>query len=110
LFSLDRMRLPKFRYTILAAAILGAVIPVVITALLRLRILHMAGGWDLFLWPSSFMLMATENLGYSPQAFAILAWSIGWNILLYVIVFAVLWSLCWVVRAWRASLHDGTTI
>ena len=87
------MRLPKFRYTILAAAILGAVIPLVIMALARLHILW-PGGWDLLLWPSSVMLMATENLGYSPQAFAILAWSIGWNILLYVIIFAVLWSLC----------------
>ena len=104
------MRLPKFRYTRLVAMILGAVIPLVIMALLRLRILDMAGAWDLFLWPSSFMLMATENLGHSPQAFAILAWSIGWNILLYVIVFTVFWSLCWVVRAWRASLRDGTTI
>jgi hypothetical protein len=56
------------------------------------------------------MLMATETLGYSPQAFAILAWSIAWNVLLYVIVFTLLWSLGWVLRAWRASLRDGTTI
>jgi hypothetical protein len=104
------MRLPKFRYIVLVGATLGAVIPLVLMALVRLRILHLLGGWDLFLWPSSIMLMATENLGYSPQAFAILAWSIGWNILLYVIVFAVLWSLCWVVRAWRTSLSDRTTI
>jgi hypothetical protein len=104
------MRLPKFRYIMLVATILGAVIPLVMMALVGLRILHMLGDWDLFLWPSSIMLMATENLGYSPQAFAILAWSIAWNILLYVIVFAVLWSLCWVVRAWRASFRDRTTI
>jgi hypothetical protein len=56
------------------------------------------------------MLMATETLGHSLQAFAILAWSTAWNIILYVIVFSLLWSLGWVFCAWRASLRDGTTI
>jgi len=54
--------------------------------------------------------MATETLGYSLQAFAILTSSIAWNVLLYVIVFTLFWSLGWVLRARRTSLRDGTTI
>ena len=104
------MRLPRFRYAIWSGVIGGVVIPLVVMALFWLRVFHIAGTWLLFIWPTSIMLMATETLGYSPQAFAILAWSIAWNVLLYVIVFTLLWSLGWVLRAWRASLRDGTTI
>jgi hypothetical protein len=103
------MRLPKFRYAALAGTAFGVLVPLILMALFRLHILR-AADWLRFVWPSSFMLMATETLGYSPQAFAILAWSIAWNVLLYVIVFTLLWSAGWVLRAWRASLRDGTTI
>ena len=104
------MRLPKFRYAISAGAILGFLIPVVVTALSELHMLRIPETLVLFFWPSSIMLIATETLGHSPQAFAILGVSIGWNVLLYLIVFTLLWSLAWVLRAWRASLRDGTTI
>ena len=104
------MRLPKFRYAVLGGATFGVVIPLVIMSLFWLRIFHIAGAWLLFIWPSSIMLMATETLGYSAQAFAILAWSIAWNVFLYVILFTLLWSLGWVLRGWRHSLRDGTTI
>jgi hypothetical protein len=104
------MRFPKFRYVISAGAILGFVIPLVVTVLSWLHIFRIPETFVLFIWPSSIMLIATETLGHSPQAFAILGVSIGWNVLLYLIVFALLWSLGWVLRAWRASLRDGTTI
>ena len=65
------------------------------------------GDWLLFVWPSSIMLMATETLGYSWQAFAILAWSIAWNVLLYVLLFIFVWCVGWLLRAWRASLRNG---
>ena len=105
------MRFPKFRHTILAASVLGIVLPLAIMASFQLGMfITPAGDWLLYIWPSSIMLMATETLGHSPQAFAILAWSIAWNVLLYVLVFALVWSVGWVLRAWRASLRDGTTI
>ena len=104
------MRLPKLRYVVLLAATLGAAIPLLLMALVSLRILHMLGGWDLFVWPSSFMLMATEEMGHSAGAFGILAYTIGINVVLYVLVFSILWSLAWLIRAWRLSLRDGTTI
>ena len=105
------MRLPKFRYTALAAVILGILIPVVAMAGFQLCVFPTpAGYWLLCVWPSSIMLMATENLGHSPQAFAILAWSIAWNVFLYVLFFTFIWCVGWVLRAWRASLRDGTTI
>jgi hypothetical protein len=105
------MRLPKFRYTVLAATIIGIVVPVVLMAGLEFHLFSTpAGNWLLFIWPSSIMLMATETLGHSPQVFAILAWSIACNVFLYVLVFTFIWCVGWVLRAWRASLRDGATI
>jgi hypothetical protein len=54
--------------------------------------------------------MAAETLGHSPQAFVVLAWSIAWNVFFYVLLFTFIWCVAWVLRAWRASLRDGTTI
>ncbi len=104
------MRLPKFRYVVAASAMLGFVIPLLLTALSQLHIFGVPERVLLFIWPSSIMLMATETLGHSPQAFAILAWSIAWNVFLYVLFFTFIWCVGWVLRAWRASLRDGTTI
>jgi hypothetical protein len=108
--SLDLMRLPKFRYTISAGATLGFVIPLIVTVLSQLHIFSVPERLLLFIWPSSIMLMATETLGHSPQAFAILAWSITWNVFLYVLLFTFIWCVGWVLRAWRASLRDGSPI
>jgi hypothetical protein len=105
------MRLPKIRYTALAAAVLGTLIPLGAMAGFQLHVFPTpAGYWLLCVWPSSIMLMATENLGHSPQAFVIVAWSIAWNVLLYLIVFGLIWSVCWALGAWRASLRYGNTI
>jgi len=105
------MSLPKFRYAISAGVVLGIVVPLVVIACFWLRVFSTpAGDWLLFIWPSSIMLMATENLGHSPQTFAILALSIGWNVALYILAFVLVWCIAWVVRAWRGSMRDGTTI
>jgi hypothetical protein len=104
------MRLPKFRYALLCAATFGLVIPLVVMSLFWLHVFDIAWVWLLYIWPTSIMLIATETLGHSPQAFAILAWRMGWNVILYAIVFILLWSVGWLLRAWRASLRDGTTI
>ncbi len=100
------MRLPKFRYTVLAAVIFGILIPLLAMAGFQLRVFPTpAGYWLLCVWPSSIMLMATENLGHSPQAFAILAWSIAWNVLLYLIFFTLIWSVAWVLRYVHGAHH-----
>ncbi len=104
------MRLPSFGYAVLCGAVVGVVIPLVMMSLFWLRVFAIAGEWLLYIWPSSIMLMATENMGHSAEAFGILAYSIGVNAVLYVIVFSFLWCLAWVIRAWRLSLRDGTTI
>jgi high-affinity Fe2+/Pb2+ permease len=69
------MHLPKFRYVISAGAMLGFIIPLLVTAVFELRIFRIPKRVLLAIWPSSIMLMATETLGYSRQAFAILGWS-----------------------------------
>jgi len=100
------MRLPTFGLTVLWASILGLVIPLIVMGAFWLHILRMAGAWLLYVWPSSIMLMATENMGHSAEAFGILAMSIGINVAVYALAFSFLWCLAWVVRAWRFSLRD----
>jgi hypothetical protein len=104
------MRFPTFSRTILWAGVIGLVLPLAIMSLFWLHVFRIADVWLIYIWPSSIMLMATENMGRSAEAFGILAYSIGINVVLYVVVFSFLWSLAWVVRAWRLSLRDGTTI
>lgn len=104
------MRFPTFPHTILWAAVIGLVLPLVATSLFWLHVLRIAGMWLIYIWPSSIMLMATENMGHSAEAFGILAYSIGINVILYVVVSSILWSSTWIIRAWRLSLRDGTTI
>ena len=45
------------------------------------------------------MLMATENLGHSAQAFAILGVSIRANVILYLVIAVILWSFIWIIAA-----------
>jgi len=93
----------------LAAGSFGAGIPLVLMAAFWLRALE-AGDWLIYVWPTAFMLMATETLGHSAQGFEILGFSILYNVVLYALVFLFFWCVAWVFRAWRASLRDGTTI
>lgn len=103
------MSLPKFRYALLAGFIIGTIVPLALMLCFSLHFLY-AGDWLLFIWPTSFMLMATENLGHSWEAFGILVTSIAYNVVLYTIGRMVIWCIAWVIRGWRASLRDGTTI
>jgi hypothetical protein len=108
--DLSRMHFPTFRRTVLWAGVIGLVLPITVMSLFWPRVLRMAGMWLVYIWPSSIMLMATENMRHSAEVFSILALSIGINVVLYVVVSSILWSLAWVIRAWRLSLRDGTTI
>jgi len=103
------MSLPKFRYAFLAGLAVGFIIPVGLMTAFYFRVLS-AGEWLLLVWPTSIMLMATENLGHSPEALGIVAVSIAYNLVLYAALFSVLWCIAWVLRAGMASLRDGTTI
>ena len=104
------MNLPKFRYALLAGFILGIIVPLAIMLCFHLRIFRLEPDWLLFVWPTSIMLLATDSLGYSLEAFGILAVSIGYNVILYVVTFVAVWCVGWVIQAWRRSLRDGTTI
>jgi hypothetical protein len=104
------MRFPTFPRTILSAGLVGLALPLVVMALFWLHVFRIAGMRLINIWPSSIMLMATENMGHSAEAFGILVESIGINVVLYVVVTSIVWSLAWVIRAWRLSLRDGTTI
>jgi hypothetical protein len=110
-FSLDLMQLPKFRYVLLSGAVVGIVVPIVLFLYVSyMREVRLEPMWMFFVWPTSIMLMATENLGHSAEAFGILALSVASNALLYIGIFSLIWCVGWVFRAWRASLRDGTTI
>jgi len=105
------MRLPKFRYVLLSGAVLGIFVPVALFLYVSyIREVRLEPTWMFFLWPSSIMLMATENLGHSTEALGIIALSIAFNVVLYVVVLSFFWCVGWVLQAWRASLRDGTTI
>jgi len=54
--------------------------------------------------------MATDGREHELIAYEIIAVSILANILIYSIVFTFIWCVGWVLRSWRASLRDGTTI
>jgi hypothetical protein len=103
------MRLPRFRYVILLATVVGGVLPLLIMVGFWLHIFSFAGERLFYIWPSSILLMAM-NSDHAAQSLVVLGVSIAINIFLYLLVFTVLWSLAWVFCRWRASLRDGTTI
>jgi hypothetical protein len=57
------------------------------------------------MWPGWIMLRGVETIESIPEKSAILMWSVVWNIPLYVIAFALLWSIAWVSRI----LYDDLT-
>jgi hypothetical protein len=63
-----------------------------------------------FLWPTCILLMATEGREHTGTAYLIWAGAIAANALIYLLAFSALWAVGWVLRAWRQSLRDGTTI
>jgi hypothetical protein len=103
------MRLPKFRSAVLVGALLGIVAPFLFFTWHRFRD-YIAGGSGAFLWPSGIWLMATDGHEHELSAYLIIGMSVAANVFLYVLVFSLIWCVGWVLRAWRASLRDGTTI
>ena len=103
------MRLPKFRFVILAAVILGVGIPIGFYTVSRFGY-SFGSTLDLCMWPTSIILMATETHGHDWFATKILGLSVAGNVLYYFIILTFIWCVAWVLRAWRASLRDGTTI
>ncbi|HEV3392635.1 MAG TPA: hypothetical protein VG103_03915 [Chthoniobacterales bacterium] len=103
------MRLPRFRYVILLASVVGGVLPLLIMVGFWLHTFSFAGERLFYIWPSSILLMAM-NSDHAAQSLVVLGVSIAVNIFLYFLVFTVLWSFAWVLRRWRASGRDGTTI
>jgi hypothetical protein len=103
------MRLPKYRSIVFVGAALGVVAPLLFFTSHRFAE-YVVGGSGTYLWPSSLMLMATFGHEHDFSGYAVVGMSILANILLYILVFTLLWCVGWVLRAWRASLRDGTTI
>ena len=101
------MRLPKFRYALLTGGLLGLVIPIAVLIYVSWRDIFFPPGWTLVIWPSLIMFMGIDDRGYS---LAPLCLAVATNILIYVFVAASLWCVAWIIRGWRASLRDGTTI
>ena len=56
------MRLPKFRYAIAVGAVLGFIIPLVVTALSELHIFSVPERVVLLVWPSSIVEHRLERL------------------------------------------------
>jgi hypothetical protein len=67
-------------------------------------------GSGILLWPSGIWLLATDGREHELIAYEIIGLSVLANMLLYGFMFTLLWCGGWVLRAWRASLRDGTTI
>jgi hypothetical protein len=104
------MRLPKFRFAVLVGAIVGGLIPLLYFTVRPIQEFIAGSSRGTFLWPTSILLMATDGRERELISYEIIGISIFANIVLYVLVFIFIWSVGWVLRAWRASLRDGTTI
>jgi hypothetical protein len=103
------MRLPKFRWALLAGALFGGIVPLLFFTLAPFREFIVTGR-GIFFWPSGIWLMATDGHEHEIGAYEIIGMSIAVNIVLYAIIFSLIWCVGWIFRAWRASLRDGTTI
>jgi hypothetical protein len=93
------MRFPKLKWMLLAGATLGLLVP--IAFLLRTEYGHYLFGstLDLCLFPSSIMLMATENHDHDLFAQSILAYSIFLNVLYYSLIATLLWCIARIITA-----------
>ena len=101
------MRLPRLRHVLLIGAILGLIVPSAILVSTYWRPIIFPPQWMLVVWPSLIMFMGIDDHGYSlaPLSLAVIT-----NILIYAFVAESMWCVAWVIRGWRHSLRDGTTI
>ena len=101
------MRLPKFRYALLTGGLLGLAVPIAVLIYLSWRDIFFPPEWVFVVWPSLIMFFGVDDHGY---ALAPLCFAVATNIIVYVFFAAGFWCAAWVIRGWRASLRDGTTI
>jgi len=87
------MRFPKLKWTLLAGAILGVLVPIVLLLVTKYGHFLLGGTIDLCLWPTGVMLMATENHDHDLFALSILAYSILLNVLYYLLIATLLWCI-----------------
>ena len=79
--------MPRLRFAILGAGLLGAVLPIAsqISAVLGDRIFSSRLA-SVYLWPSSIWLLATDGHEYEPGAYLVVVFSALANILLYALL------------------------
>jgi len=104
------MHLPKFRFAVLAGAVIGGLIPLLYFTVHPIQEFIAGSSRGMLLWPSSILLMATDGREHELISYEIIGISVLVNIILYALVFTLIWCVGWVLRAGRASLRDGTTI
>src|SRR2546425_455707 len=102
------MRLPKFRYALLLGGLIGLVGPIAVLLYVISRNILFPPDWVFVPWPSLIMFIVVEDRGNS--SLPLLSLAVATNILIYMFVAASIWSAAWVIRGWRESLRDGTTI
>jgi len=95
------MALPRLTFVLLAAAILGVAVPAVFLAASWSGHYFFGSTFDLCLWPTSIMLMATENHGRDLFANSVLVVSVLANVVYYSLIASLLWC---VLRIGRAAL------
>lgn len=103
------MRFPKLRWALLVGALVGGLVPLLFFTVPRFQhFITTSNG--ILLWPSGIWLIATDGREHELVAYEIIAVSILANVLIYSTVFTFIWCIGWILRAWRSSLRDGTTI
>jgi hypothetical protein len=85
------VKLPRYRYFLLAGVILGAAMPTYYFIHRALDWRHGIGRPEVLLWPSCIMLGATIGAEESASAYLIIAISIAANIFLYALTASVIW-------------------
>lgn len=91
------MTYPPYRRVVLLAAALGVVVPILLLVASRL-LDFMFGAKEVAIWPSSIMLMANDGHEGTLAAYGVVAISIAINMIWYVLLGSVVWSLGWLIR------------
>jgi hypothetical protein len=100
------MKLPRFRWAVLAGGIVGLAIP---AASQWLPYSHFTLTL-LKLWPTSIFGLVIEGHEHEFGSYVFLAAMVFANVLLYVTAFSVVWCIAWVLRACGTPRGNGTTI
>lgn len=94
------VKIPRFRTALLSGVVIGTFVPVAGLLACSLRLFTMEDEWLLFIWPTSIMLMFTENVpAGSAEDRSIIAAMVVWNVVIYTVVFVLLWCVAWTLAA-----------